>query len=286
MKARNDFAVFILTHGRADNVKTYATLRRQGYTGKIYLIVDDMDGQQEAYKKTYGDQVIVFDKLAEVNKVDAGDNFKKYGCALFARSACFDIAKKLGLKYFLELDDDYCVFQIRFGRKFEYLTTKHKLKNLDRMFELTVEFLEQSKIDTFCYAQFGDFMGGRDSQFSQKVKTKRKAMNTFFFRTDSEIRFISTINDDVTTYVTLGSRGKLFLTTNQISIDPTISQAATGGITELYKDVGTYVKSFYSVMYHPSSVTIRTMGRSNRRLHHSINWKMTVPKILRQEVKK
>ena len=29
------FAVFILTHGSADNVVTYKTLRSDGYTGKI-----------------------------------------------------------------------------------------------------------------------------------------------------------------------------------------------------------------------------------------------------------
>ena len=36
---RDDFAAFILTHGRADNVITYNTLRKQGYTGKIILLI-------------------------------------------------------------------------------------------------------------------------------------------------------------------------------------------------------------------------------------------------------
>ena len=40
-----DFAVFILTHGRADNVKTYKTLKRFGYTGTIYIICSDDDKQ-------------------------------------------------------------------------------------------------------------------------------------------------------------------------------------------------------------------------------------------------
>ena len=38
-----EFAVFILTHGRPDNVKTLATLKKCGYTGKIYFIVDNED---------------------------------------------------------------------------------------------------------------------------------------------------------------------------------------------------------------------------------------------------
>lgn len=30
---RNDFAVFILTHGRADKVETLKVLKKRGYTG-------------------------------------------------------------------------------------------------------------------------------------------------------------------------------------------------------------------------------------------------------------
>jgi len=42
------------------------------------------------------------------------------------------------------------------------------------------------------------------------------------------------------------------------------------------------VKSFYTVMAAPSCTTIRTMGRTDRRLHHHIDWDKAVPKILRQ----
>ena len=39
MKTKN-FAVFILSHGRANNVITIKTLRDVGYTGKIYIIIN------------------------------------------------------------------------------------------------------------------------------------------------------------------------------------------------------------------------------------------------------
>ena len=62
---RNDFAVFILTHGRADNVVTVPAIKKAGYTGKIYFIIDDEDEQAEEYKKNFGaDRVIIFDKQA------------------------------------------------------------------------------------------------------------------------------------------------------------------------------------------------------------------------------
>ncbi|MEW3551668.1 hypothetical protein MZV21_26770 [Escherichia coli] len=38
---RDDFCAFILTHGRPDKVLTYRTLRRAGYTGKIFIVVDE-----------------------------------------------------------------------------------------------------------------------------------------------------------------------------------------------------------------------------------------------------
>ena len=45
----NDFAVFILTHGRPNNIVTLKTLRYQGYTGPIYFIIDDEDKTAEEY---------------------------------------------------------------------------------------------------------------------------------------------------------------------------------------------------------------------------------------------
>lgn len=52
---RNDFAVFILTHGRADNVVTVPAIKKAGYTGKIYFIIDDEDDQAEEIRKVVSD---------------------------------------------------------------------------------------------------------------------------------------------------------------------------------------------------------------------------------------
>ena len=60
---RSDFAVFILTHGRADNVATMGALKKGGYTGKWYMIIDDEDETAEQYRKNFGpEHVIMFDK--------------------------------------------------------------------------------------------------------------------------------------------------------------------------------------------------------------------------------
>lgn len=51
---RNDFAVFILTHGRADNVVTVPAIKKAGYTGKIYFIMMMRTSRQKNIKRTSG----------------------------------------------------------------------------------------------------------------------------------------------------------------------------------------------------------------------------------------
>ena len=107
-----DFAVFILTHGRPDNVKTLRTLKKCGYTGKIYFIVDNEDKTIEQYQKNYGiENVKIFDKKAMADSIDEGNNFDERRTITHARNACFKIAKEIGITYFVQLDDDYNDFQ-------------------------------------------------------------------------------------------------------------------------------------------------------------------------------
>ena len=174
---RDDFAVFILSHGRAENIVTIPTLRNCGYTGEIYIIIDDLDPQKDIYKKKYGDNVIVFDKKAEALKSDTFDNDDDMRIVLYARNVCHDIAKDLGLTYFLELDDDYNYFNFRYVNQG---VLKHtRCKQLDNVFEVMLNFLDISGALTVAMAQSGDFIGGEGSSVWQK-QLARKAMNSFF----------------------------------------------------------------------------------------------------------
>lgn len=293
MTMRDDFAVFILTHGRADNVATYGTLKKHGYTGKIYLLVDDTDKQIDDYKERYGNQVIVFSKQKAIEMTDSFDNFGLYKAIVYARNYSFIIAKELGLKYFLQLDDDYTLFKYTFDNNRIYITTKSKIKNLDRTFNAIVDFLAESSVDTVCMAQGGDFLGGRKNPGTNVMaslgasgKWSRKAMNSFFCITDNPIVFLGRINEDVNAYTSLGNTGKVFMSIPRLRIEQVQTQKSTGGMSSMYADVGTYVKSFYSVMGSPSSVTVEMMHSKHSRLHHKISWKHTVPQIISEDVKK
>lgn len=99
---RNDFAVLILSHGRADRVYTIPTLRKGGYTGRIYIVVDNEDEQQDEYIARYGkENVIVFDKLEAMKHSDTMDNYEKHNIVLYARNSCFEIASGWGCHHSL-----------------------------------------------------------------------------------------------------------------------------------------------------------------------------------------
>ena len=286
MKANNKLAVFILSHGRPDNVITYQTLRKQGYTGKIYIIVDDEDKTLSQYKEKYKGEVIVFSKADYAQKFDIMDNFGGNKVIVYARNACYDIARKLKLDYFFEYEDDYTQFQYRNVDKDILRATN--VNNLDAILDAMIECLDGTKANTIAFAQGGDFIGGVSSFKNNTFK--RKAMNSFVFKVNKDPKddtlFIGRMNDDVNTYLTQGKVGKLFFQVSPINLVQLLTQSNSGGNTEAYKAYGTYVKSFYSVMAAPSCCKIDLMGRTNKRLHHKIKWNHAVPKILDEKFKK
>lgn len=126
---RDDFAVLILTHGRADNVVTMKTLQRQGYSGKWYMVIDDEDDMADDYRRNFGEEhIVTFCKQEAVDRADTMDNLDEHRAILYARNESFRIARDLGLKYFLMLDDDYSDFLFRFpeGKKMASKTPRGK----------------------------------------------------------------------------------------------------------------------------------------------------------------
>ena len=280
---RDNFAIFILSHGRADNMLTVKTLDRCNYTGKWYIIIDNEDKQADLYYSNFGDEhVIMFDKIEKSKSTDTMDMQDKRNIVLFARNSCHDIAKKLNLDYFLVLDDDYTEFRMRYDK--EGVFSSIYVRDLDSVIEETLEFLDTSNALTVAFAQTGDFIGGMGSKVF-KERLTRKAMNSFFCRTDKPFEFLGRINEDVNMYCTLGSRGNLIFTFADMSLNQQDTQQNKGGLTDSYLDNGTYVKSFYSVMCCPSFVKVAEMGCGHKRLHHLVDWEHGVPKIISDRFK-
>jgi len=276
-----DFAVFILTHGRPNLLITEKTLRDCGYTGKIYFIIDDEDSSADVYFEKWGDGVVQFNKKAIADKTDEGDNFNDRRTITHARNASFEIAEKLGVKYWIQLDDDYQAFEYRL---YQFGNPK-KVKSLDAIFDALIDFYKSINAKSIACSQGGDWIGGKDNA-NVKKKLIRKCMNSFICTNDRPFKFVGRMNEDVNTYATLGSRGDLFFTVLLISIVQRQTQSQEGGITDMYLDYGTYVKAFTTVMFNPSATKIALIGTTQKRIHHNISWNNTVPKILHEKHKK
>ena len=277
----NDFAVFILTHGRPDKVFTHETVRKAGYTGDIYLIIDDEDDTADDYVKRYGkDKVMMIDSARVAQTFDIGDSLQHHNSVVYKRNAAYDIAKKLGLKYFLQLDDDYLGFRYRSYSKDTDHYESIYMKSLNQLFAAMIELLDATKAKSIALSQGGDWIGGTESHAAREP-LMRKCMNSWLCRTDTPINFVGRLNDDVNTYMIHGSRGDLFFTCSQAQLDQMATQRTEGGMTDLYLATGTYMKSFYTVMMLPSCVTVRPMGGpTHHRLHHFVKWGYAVPKII------
>ena len=108
---RNDFAVFILTHGRADNVVTVPAIKKAGYTGKIYFIIDDEDEQAwlAEYNLLTAKPVIFAANVSEDDLADDGasnegvqavrEYAKEEDCEVFV--VCAEIEEEIS-----QLDED------------------------------------------------------------------------------------------------------------------------------------------------------------------------------------
>jgi len=291
---RDDFAIFILSHGRPE-VPTLDTIHDCGYTGKYYIFIDDEDDTADEYKKRYGDHIIQFSKRPMVGTFDLFDNFEQRNTVNFARNMCFRKARELGIKYFAEFDDDYNAFTFRYLKDGDNgpgtsLGTL-KIKNFDAVCDIMIEFLDNSGARCIAMAQNGEMQGGALGKV-WLFHARRKSMNTFFFKvTDDpkdDVWFISRMNDDVCTYVRGAILGELWYQNARMNVNQGITQSNKSGLTDMYKKFGTYTKSFYTVMLCPSGVKVGVLGvgQNAGRMHHRIFWNNVSPMLLSERWKK
>ena len=276
----------IITHGRPDHVRTLNSLREAGYTGPVAFLLDTDDTTYPQYVERFGlENVFQFSKNDIEKQFPPADNFNNQMTTYYARNACFDLADKLGYTYHIQLDDDYRAFEYRHDENLE--PTYAPMKNMDDLLATMLEFMETTPTHSIALAQGGDFIGGA----GEYVWLKRKAMNSFICHKDRRFPFLGGRNEDVNTYITLGMRGLLFFTYMSPKLQQLETQSNPGGMTEVYLDMGTYVKTFYTVMHAPQCTKVSVLvdhrvENANPRIHHKINWNLAVPKIIREALKK
>lgn len=285
----DSFVALILTHGRPERVHTLRSLKNSGYTGRWYMVLDDEDKTAGRYRELYGDDhVVTFSKSKVASWIDEGDNSGNRKAIVYARNACWEIARGLGATHFMQLDDDYTCFKIRGDRNNPETgnPVQARFGILDQLIEAMIDLLDSTPAHAVSMLQGGDYIGySLRGQYNFRDSKIRKCMNSWLCRVDRPFKFSGRLNEDCSAYVTGGHRGRLFLSIPYTCVDQPQTQTAAGGMSDAYNESGTYVKSMMTVMQEPSCVQVCAMGdprieNPNWRLHHRVSSSLAYAKIV------
>lgn len=276
-----NYAVFILSNNRAKTIRTQETLLKNGYSGKWFVVVDNLDKQKELYIKKFGEsKVFVFDKEKEAESVDSMTNNGKLNSVVFARNAVYDLAESKGYKYFIVLDDDITRILVRYPDVYGNRLLSKEITNFDFLFNFLVNFAAKTKAYSISVGMEGDFIGGVGGNW---MKHKRRSFQFYVLDTENRMEFKGLANEDINASLLTGVKGGLVFTFSQAQL-MTEGTLKEGGMTDFYgEDEMKYIQHFYTIMVAPSCNKIR-MKLDGATLITS--WRKAVPLIVSSKWKK
>lgn len=269
----SNIALFILTHGRAHDIKTYETLKRFGTEKDVFLIVDDMDDELDEYRNTFKN-VEVFDKRSV--DVDTMTNAEEWCTPVYARNYAFELAKKKGYDYFVMLDDDISDLKIRAEK--DGKLRSFDIKSIDDVFDGMAEFMAHSSVALLGFLPSGAYIGGLSGAYREKVK--RDITQVFMCRTKDGSYFKGVMNEDYIASLALANDGKTALSLFLINLFAPTRMSNKGGLHDTYAKMGVYVRDFYTCIAYPST------GRFTSDLVFKRVKRATFPMIISEAYKK
>lgn len=277
------FAIFITTHGRADNQITLNTFKSLGYTGDWYLVLDNTDSQHDAYVANFGaDHIIVFDKQAFICRTDFCQYVPQPKAVVFARNAVEYIAREMGYQYFMVVDDDVTNLRLRYPENGSLKSAK--LHNcIDQILDGVVKYLATSKIACVTFGFTNTYRGGVASV--EKFTSRNRLCAELFIRNGAiPVDWRANFVEDLVTSIDVGLQGYVCLQFMPIQLELCMSEGAvSGGMSEAYNATGRF--KFYSMpaIIYPNCVSVEfdgTKWKTRTKAEYS------VPKIISSRYRK
>jgi len=278
------FAIFICSHGRPECI-TVKALRDAGYTGDIFIVLDDEDETHFEYNvhENENTHILTFDKEWYVQHMDIGVSTvrAKRKVILYAKQACEDFANANDLDVFGIADDDFLGFRYRYeedGR----LKSVTVSENLDEVFNCYAQFLVHNWLCMTSVATNQMFMGG--ALTPEKISEFRVPYSFVFRNTHIPFEWKSELFEDVIS-ATLKTQQGFFMMQMpfmQLNLKP-LYAGANGGMTDAYQSVDFIKKLFPVVQYLPSCTKIATTASS---VSYRLIRDNAFPKLLSEKHKK
>lgn len=278
-----NFAVFITTHSRVDSMTTYDTLRRAGYTGKIYVVIDNEDAQKMRYLNRYPD-VLVYNKQLQFNKCDKVIKTEQKASVTYARNAVEEYAKQFKLDAFLVCDDDIVGLRYRWV---EGTTVRSLAMNggLDEVLQMYAEFMCVHKIAVSSFVHMLFYMSGVHD-LDKRISEQRDAVQIFFRNTEFPMNWIGVMRQDILTNTETSKRGYVWWALPYITYDAKAMNETgnnEGGMKETYDNISEYQRTFLGVITSPSCIKV---GCANDRIKMSWNKSAAYPMIVSSRYKR
>ena len=258
--------------------KTAKLLKKLKYPGEWFIVCGDNDETIPEYQQNYGvDKVLIFDWKKYFNKCDFMDNTKSLSGAIPARNAIKDIAKKRGENRHWQWDDDYTGFRWFDCKEFRWRS-------------LEGEELQEKLQDI---ANFGEMVRANNIGFDLAtvcangvegvrfiLQMGQRVFNFHNLPTNDNlwIKWRGRMNDDLLNSIWAKNHGRLVFSLKNPLGAMAQTQKESGGLTDIYKEQGTVVKTAYGVLGHPKAVKL-IIWRG--RYHHRVDWQLISPKIVR-----
>ena len=242
------FSIFITSHNSPYECISYASLRTAGYTGDIYIVIDDADPQFDEYSRS-GNNLVVFHKQDYIEKLDIGMSKlnPQLAAVLYARAAVEDFAKQMDLDYFMVMDDDIYGFRYRYADK-NKLCSK-PVENFDILIDNYIQFMKESNSLCLSFAHDGSFIGGLSA--IPKILERRSCHTIFLRDTSKEFEWKFAVNEDYVSSLLYANIGKLMLTLPFVQRNISGMNDRQEGMHDLYESTTEFQRAFYNVIACP-----------------------------------
>lgn len=274
---------FIISYHRPKQLKTLAWLKKVNYPmNKVHIVIDDEGGDKEEYEKTCADYGCL---LHEFNLKQARRCFdfvhrksKGRRAAGMARNAIYDIAFELGIRRWVVTDDDTSRYSIKYPSAPERVCTEYEFKCALWM---VLDMMERKRLGYFGLPQSGDFIGGakRWKWFIFKVMNTTFVDARFCYKPERGVQ-----DNDTSAFVGIMNEGLFTASIGYgVALHQTASATQSGGLTDNYRENKLLNKSLICPIQFPSAIYASFQRNNGGRLHHIIESKYLMPRILKVE---
>ena len=247
MEKELNFSIFITSHNSPYECKSWDSLMAAGYSGAMYIVIDDDDPLFDKYARF--PNVLVFNKQEYVDKLDIGMSKEnpQLASVLYARAAVEDFAKELKLNYFMVMDDDIYGFRYRYVKD-NKLCSK-PVENFDWLIYNYIEFMNKSNSICLSFANDGSFIGGASAV--DKILERRSCHTVFLRNVKKEFEWKFAVNEDYISSLLYANIGTLMFTLPFVQRNISGMNDRKEGMHDLYESTTEFQRAFYNVVACP-----------------------------------